>query len=66
MTGISVKRVLPWLLLGPLTGLLAEGVARNWRAGNVALTCLYGLAFAMTTFDLFVLDGRLFAAAASL
>ena len=61
-----VKRVLPWLLLGPVTGLLAEGMVRNWRAGNVGLTWLYGLAFAMTTFGLFALDGRLIAAAASL
>ena len=58
MTKKYVKGVLPWLLLGPLTGPLAEGVVRNWRAGEVALAWLYGLALWLTTFDLYTLGGQ--------
>jgi hypothetical protein len=54
-----VRGVLPWLLLGPLTGLLAEGAIRNWRAGEISLAWLYGLALWLTTFDLYSLGGRL-------
>ena len=54
-----VRGVLPWLLLGPLTGLLAEGVIRNWRAGEISLAWLYGLALWLTTFDLYSLGGQL-------
>jgi hypothetical protein len=53
------RDVVPWLLLGPLTGPLAEGVVRNWRAGQVSLSCLYGLALLLTTFDLYALGARL-------
>jgi hypothetical protein len=51
------KSVLPWFLLGPLTGPLAEGIVRNWRAGNAALAWLYGFALVMTTYDLYALGG---------
>ena len=61
-----VRGVLPWLLLGPLTGPLAEGVIRNWRAGEVSLAWLYGLALWLTTFDLYALGGRLAIAASTL
>ena len=54
-----VKGVLPWLVLGPLTGPLAEGIVRNWRAGEVSLAWLYGLALWLTTFDLCTLGGQL-------
>ena len=50
---------MPWLLLGPLTGPLAEGIVRNLRAGEVALASLYGVALWLTSFDLYVLAGRL-------
>ena len=33
-TKTYAKTVLPWLLLGPLTGPLAAGIVRNWRAGD--------------------------------
>ena len=58
MTKSYIKGVLPWLLLGPLTGPLAEGIVRNWRAGEVSLAWLYGLALWLTTFDLYSLGGR--------
>jgi len=56
-TKTYAKTVLPWLLLGPLTGPLAAGIVRNWRAGNATLAGLYGLALVMTTFDLYALGG---------
>jgi hypothetical protein len=59
MTTRYIKGVLPWLLLGPLTGPLAEGIVRNLRAGEVALASLYGVALWLTSFDLYVLAGRL-------
>jgi hypothetical protein len=54
-----IKGVLPWLLLGPLTGPLAEGIIRNWRAGEISLAWLYGLALSLTTFDLYRFGGQL-------
>lgn len=61
-----LKGVLPWLLLGPLTGALAEGVVRNWRAGEIPLAWLYALALWLTTYDLYRFGGQLIAAVASL
>ena len=52
------KRVLPWLLIAPVSGPLAEGALRNWRAGEIALARLYALAFLLATFDLYVFGGR--------
>lgn len=54
------KSLLPWLLLGPLTGMLAEGVLRNWRARETALAWLYGVALFLVTFDLYSLGGKAF------
>ena len=59
MNKTYVKGVLPWLLLGPLTGPLAEGVVRNWRAGELTLAWFYGLALWLTTFDLYTLGRQL-------
>jgi len=59
-TETYIKSVLPWLLLGPLTGPLAEGTLRNWRAGETTLAWLYGLALFVTTFDLYSCSGRAF------
>ena len=53
-----IRGVLPWLLLGPLTGPLAEGIVRNLRAGEVALASLYGVALWLTSFDIFMVGGR--------
>jgi hypothetical protein len=59
LTKRNMKGVLPWLLLGPLTGPLAEGIVRNRRAGEVTLAWLYGVAIWLTSPDLCVLGGRL-------
>jgi len=53
------KGVLPWLLLGPITGPLAEGVVRSWRAGEMCMAWIYGLTFSLTTFDLYHFGGQL-------
>jgi hypothetical protein len=60
------KRVLPWLLIGPVTGPLAEGAVRNWRAGEVTLARLYALALILSTYDFYVLGGRAVAVLAGL
>ena len=52
------KRVLPWLLIGPVSGPLAEGALRNWLAGEMALARLYALACFLATYDLYVFGGR--------
>lgn len=65
-TAKYVKGVLPWLALGPLTGPLAEGILRNWRAGEVSLAWLYGMALWLTTWDLYLCGGRLVTAAIGL
>ena len=56
-----LKDVLPWLLLGPITGPLAEGVLRSWRAGDTCLAWIYGLTLSLTTFDLYHFGGQLIA-----
>ncbi len=56
-----LKGVLPWLLLGPITGPLAAGVLRSWRAGETCLAWIYGLALALTTFQLYHFGGQLIA-----
>lgn len=45
-------RILPWLILGPITGLLAEGVYRNIRASNLGLAGMYGVAMVGCWYDL--------------
>lgn len=47
-----LARALPWLALGPITGLLAAGVYRNWRAGEFTLASLYLIAMGGYLFDL--------------
>ena len=57
-TKTYVKGVLPWLLLGPITGPLAEGIIRNWRAGELPLAWLYGVALSLASYDLYTFGGR--------
>ncbi len=52
------RRLLPWLLLGPVTGPLAEGIARNLRAKEIPLAGLYGLALVVVDYDLYWSGGR--------
>ena len=59
-------RVLPWFLIGPASGPLAEGVLRNWQAGEIVLARLYAVALILTTYDLYVLGGRAVAVLAGL
>ncbi len=47
-----LKRLAPWLFIGPITGPLAEGIYRNWRKSETMLAFLYALAFAIVWFDL--------------
>jgi hypothetical protein len=48
----------PWLVLGPITGPLAEGVYRNVRADNPGLASLYALATVFTWIDIAIYGGR--------
>ena len=48
----TIKRLAPWLLLGPITGPLAEGVYRNMRAGEPVLAWMYALALAISWYDM--------------
>ena len=66
MTAKYIKNVLPWFVLGPLTGPLAEGIVRNWRAGELTLAWLYGLALWLTTYDLYTFGGKLLSLTARL
>ena len=52
------RRLLPWLLLGPVTGPLAEGIVRNLRAKEITLAWLYGLALVLADYDLYSSGGR--------
>jgi hypothetical protein len=40
----ALQRFAPWLLLGPISGPLAEGAYRNLRQGETVLAGLYLLA----------------------
>ena len=42
----------PWLVLGPVSGPLAAGLYRSWRAREFALASLYLIALVVWTFDL--------------
>ena len=42
-----LKRLAPWLLLGPIAGPLAEGAFRSLREGQTVLAGLYALAIPM-------------------
>jgi len=57
-TKTYLRGLLPWLLLGPVTGPLAEGIVRNWRARETTLAWLYGLALVMTDGVLYSAGGR--------
>jgi hypothetical protein len=48
-----LRRIAPWLLLGPISGLLAEGFYRNLLRGERVLAGLYFLAIIATWYDLF-------------
>ena len=50
-------RIAPWLILGPITGLLAEGVYRNLRAGNPSLATMYAVAMVGSWYDLATYGG---------
>jgi hypothetical protein len=52
------RGLLPWLLLGPVTGPLAEGIVRNWRAKEITLAWLYGVALVVLDYDLYSAGGR--------
>ena len=53
-----LKGLLPWLLLGPITGLLAEGIVRNWRAKQISLASLYAVALVLVDYNLYWSGGR--------
>jgi hypothetical protein len=48
----TLKRLAPWLLLGPITGFLAEGVYRNIRRGEEKLAWLYAIALGVSWYDM--------------
>ena len=47
-----LRRIAPWLLLGPISGLLAEGFYRNLRLGERVLASMYLVAMVATWYDL--------------
>lgn len=53
-----LKGLLPWLLLGPITGPLAEGIVRNWRAKQISLAWLYAVALVLVDYNLYWSGGR--------
>jgi hypothetical protein len=55
----TIRRLAPWLLLGPITGPLAEGVYRNFRRGEPVLAWLYALALSIAWYDLSRFGGEL-------
>jgi len=52
------RRLAPWLILGPITGLLVEGVYRNMRAANPGLAWIYAVAAVVSWYDLAIYGGR--------
>jgi len=48
------RRLAPWLILGPLTAPLAEGMFRNLRKGETVLASLYAFAIPIILLDLSV------------
>ena len=54
----TVRKLVPWLALGPITGLLVEGIYRNLRANNPGLASLYGVAAIVSFYDLVGYSGR--------
>jgi hypothetical protein len=49
-----IRRIAPWLLLGPISGPLAKGFCRSLRRGERVLAGLYLVAMTATWFDLFL------------
>jgi hypothetical protein len=58
----TLRRLAPWMVLGPITGPLAEGVYRNACANNPVLASLYALAAFITWYDLTTYGTRALAA----
>ncbi len=56
----TFRRLAPWLLLGPVTGPLAEGVHRNVLAKNPGLASLYAVAAVVSWYDLATYGGNAF------
>ena len=54
----TLCRIAPWLILGPITGLLAEGVHRNLRRRNPGLALMYAVAAAFSSYDLAIYGGQ--------
>ncbi len=54
----TFRRLAPWLLLGPITGPLAEGIYRNVKTNNPGLAALYALAVVVSWFDLAMYGGN--------
>jgi hypothetical protein len=55
---VYIRGVLPWLLIGPISGPLAEGIVRNWRKGEFKLARLYAIALILATIDLYTAGGK--------
>jgi hypothetical protein len=53
----TFRRIAPWFILGPITGLLAEGVYRNIRASNPGLAAMYAVAGLFSAYDLAIYGG---------
>jgi len=37
-----LKQIAPYMLIGPISGLLVAGVVINWRGGRPILSAVYG------------------------
>lgn len=38
----TLKRIAPYLLIGPISGPLVAGIVINWRDGRPGLAAMYG------------------------
>ena len=55
----TLKRIAPFLLLGPITGPLIAGVVFNFREGRPVLGTLYAIAAATVTICLPLITARM-------
>jgi hypothetical protein len=39
----SLKRIAPYMLIGPISGPLVAGIVINWRDGRPGLSAMYGV-----------------------
>ena len=39
---LALKRIAPYLLIGPISGPLVAGIVINWRDGRRGLAAMYG------------------------